>query len=122
MVNRGDGVARPGRKTPRSTENVIAVRAVFVYLDGSPLEPVQQAVPAPTVIVESSPGRWHAYWKTHDCPLEEFTRRQGQLAARFRGDPSVTDLPRVMRLPGFLHRKRDPFLTRVIYPEPEKKP
>jgi hypothetical protein len=39
---------------------------------------------------------------------------QKDLAARFSGDPKVCDLPRVMRLPGFYHRKAAPFLTRII--------
>jgi hypothetical protein len=36
MVNRGDGKGR-------STKNVIGIRALFVDLDGSPLEPVLEA-------------------------------------------------------------------------------
>ncbi|HAB99099.1 MAG TPA: hypothetical protein DCE71_04685 [Parachlamydiales bacterium] len=65
-------------------------------------------------MVESSPGRYHAYWIVRDVPLERFTEIQGVLSARFKGDPKVKDLPRVMRLPGFLHRKGEPFTTRII--------
>src|SRR3546814_16365928 len=32
----------------------------------------------------------------------------------FAGDPKVHDKPRVMRLPGFLHRKSVPFLSRLV--------
>ena len=71
----------------------------------------------PDIVVESSHGRWHTYWKADDCPLEEFTLRQKQIAAKFGSDPKVVDLPRVMRLPGFLHQKGEPFLTHVTYPE-----
>jgi hypothetical protein len=39
------------------------------------------------------------------------------LAHKFNGDKSVSDLARVMRLPGFYHRKTDtPFLTRLVDP------
>ncbi len=104
MVNRGDA---KGRKT----ENVLSVRAVFVDLDGSPLQPVKEAAVKPHIIVESSRGRYHAYWMVSDCALEDFTSVQKALAMRFQGDPSVCDLARVMRLPGFFHRKAEPFMT-----------
>lgn len=42
---------------------------------------------------------------------------QVALAHRFNGDASVKDLPRV-RLPGFFHRKGEPFQTRVVSLEP----
>lgn len=116
MVNKGDGVAHPGSKTCRTTKNVVAVRALFADLDGSPLEPVLNDL-HPDIIVESSPGKWHAYWLTRDCPLEAFSQRQQQIAKKFNADPSVCDLPRVMRLPGFWHQKKTPFMTRITYPE-----
>jgi hypothetical protein len=116
MINRGDGVIHPGRSTCRTKANVVAVRSLFADLDGAPLQPVLAAM-QPDIVVESSRERWHCYWLTDDCPLGEFTLRQQQIAAKFGSDPAVKDLPRVMRLPGFLHQKGEPFLTRVIYPE-----
>lgn len=116
MVNRGDGMATSG-KTCRTAQNVVEVRALFVDLDGAPLEPVLHGGLHPDVIVESSPGKWHAYWFVGGCPLGEFGLRQQQLAEKFEGDASVHDLPRVMRLPGFVHQKATPFLTNIIYPE-----
>lgn len=107
MVNAGDN---KGRKSI----NVIAVRALFVDLDGAPLEPVRAAPLKPNFIVESSPGRWHAYWQVSDCPLADFTPLQKALAACFSGDAKVCDLARVMRIPGFDHRKATPFRSRVI--------
>lgn len=107
MVNRGDGLGR------RAT-NVIEIRAVFIDLDGSPLQPVLASDAQPQIIVESSPGRFHAYWLVTDCALKQFTPLQAALAARFDGDVNVKDLPRVMRLPGFLHQKNQPFLTRIL--------
>ncbi len=108
MVNEGDGTK--GRKA----ENVTRVRCVFVDLDGAPLDPIQSAPLQPHVIVESSPGRFHAYWRVEGCPVSEFRRAQKHLAVMFAGDESVCDLPRVMRLPGFLHRKAEPFRSRVL--------
>ena len=107
MVNEGDGL---GRKVA----NVQRVRALFVDLDGSPIAPVQAASLLPHCVVQSSPGRWHAYWLVADCPLESFKPLQHALAERFNADRKVCDLPRVMRLPGFEHRKAKPFTSRVV--------
>lgn len=106
MVNEGDG---RGRKAG----NVRAVRALFVDLDGEPLAPVESAALAPHLITQTSPGRFHAYWRVTGCALGDFTPMQCALAAKFKGDPSVKDLPRVMRLAGFLHHKAAPFQSRI---------
>ncbi|MGH8603344.1 MAG: DNA-primase RepB domain-containing protein, partial [Gammaproteobacteria bacterium] len=68
--------------------------------------------------MESSPGKYHVYWLVSDCPLESFPPAQKALAAKYGGDPVVHDLTRVMRLPGFFHQKKEPFLTRIIHENP----
>jgi len=99
----------------RKKNNIKRVRAGFGDLDGSPLDPVNAAEVQPHIVVESSPGRYHPYYIiADDMPLEEFEPLQKAIAARFNGDPSVHDLPRVMRLPGFIHRKDKPFLVRIL--------
>ena len=95
----------------RLSANVIRVRSVFVDLDGSPLGPAAEK--APTVIVESSAGKFHCYWFTNDTPLEAFTPMQTNIARILNGDPVTKDLPRVLRVPGFLHQKGDPFETAI---------
>lgn len=107
MVNEGDSI---GRKA----ENVKRIRAYFVDLDGAPLEPVHAAPLPAHCIIETSPRRWHAYWFVENAPLDNFRPVQRMLAERFDADKKVCDLPRVMRLPGFLHRKATPFQTRII--------
>ena len=97
----------------RKAENILRVRALFVDLDGAPIEPLRSAALPPHAIVESSPDRWHGYWRIADCPPGLFKHLQQALATRFGGDSQVCDLPRVMRLPGFTHRKGLPFLTRL---------
>ena len=107
MVNEGDG---RGRKA----QNVVAVRALFVDLDGAPLEPVLAAEEPPHIVVKSSPRRWHPYWLVSGCMPAKFTEYQKALAARFNGDPSVHDRCRVMRIAGFFHRKEAPFRSELI--------
>jgi hypothetical protein len=106
-VNETDGV---GRKA----ENIERVRAVFVDLDGAPLEPVlQNPIVKPQIIVKTSPGKFHSYWLVHGMPLADFASVQKAMLRHFDGDPAIFDLPRVMRLPGFYHRKCDPFLVHI---------
>ncbi len=117
MVNAGDGIVHEGEKSCRTTKSVTRVRANFVDLDGSPLEPVLEGPVAPSVIVSSSPGRWHAYWLVDGEDLEQFTPTQVQLIERFKADLSVKDLPRIMRAPGFLHQKDAPYLVNIVSPK-----
>lgn len=106
MVNEGDG---KGRKA----SNVKRVRAVFADFDGAPIAPLDDIDLKPHIVVESSADRWHAYWLVDGLPLSGFTGMQAAIAARFGADPKVKDLPRVMRVPGFFHRKTSSFLTRI---------
>jgi len=105
----------------RKAENIVRVRAIYADLDGAPLEPVLAARLQPHVIVESSANRFHCYWLVGDgMPLEDFGAVQLAVIERFNSDRSVHDLPRVMRVPGFVHAKvkngirSNPFLTRII--------
>jgi hypothetical protein len=116
MPNEGDGEIKPGAMTCRTQANVIRVRALFVDLDGAPIAPVLESGLPPDWVVRSSPGRWHAYWRVSNCPLGQFATAQVALARRFDGDPAVKDLPRVMRVPGFFHRKSEPFLSALYLP------
>lgn len=113
MVNAGDGRVHAGERTCRATPSVVGVRSCFVDLDGAPLQPVLRGAAKPHIVVASSPNRWHAYWLMKDCPLEKFAVLQAALQSKFDGD-TVKDLPRVMRLPGFIHRKEKPFMSRLM--------
>lgn len=91
----------------RKAENITALRAVFVDLDGEPLPP---SFPLhPSAVVESSPAKFHIYWFLRSGEqLERFSPTQKHLAAFYGGDKSVCDLPRLLRLPGLFHHKREP--------------
>lgn len=105
MVNAGD-------LRGRRAENVVRVTAYFADLDGAPL--LDEYPLPPTAVVESSAGRYHLYWRLTDAPLETFGHVQKHVADLLGGDPKVHDLPRVMRLPGYLHAKGEPFCSRVL--------
>jgi len=102
----------------RKVANIARVRAVFIDIDTPGPAPSLEL--RPHLLVESSPGKWHAYWVVSDCSLDQFKLIQSALSSRYSSDPAVKDLPRVMRLPGFHHLKAKPFLTRIADELPER--
>jgi hypothetical protein len=106
-VNQTDGQGR-------ARENMKRVRAVTLDLDGASLDPVKQCTLKPHIIVESSPGRYHCYWRVKGLALEQFEDVQRAIAKRFDGDPEIAKLTHVARLPGFYHCKRQPFRTHIV--------
>lgn len=110
-VNETDG---KGRKA----ENITRVRAVFADLDNPPpdiLERLRADPLPPSILIESSPGKLHAYWLADGVELAEFKSLQQAIARTWPGsDPTVCDLPRVLRLPGFTHRKGEPQPVKLL--------
>lgn len=96
--------------------DITRVRAVFADFDDpqvirsklSDVNVVRVAGRDPHLVVESSPGKLHFYWRVDGLPVEQFTAVQQAIAARLGADPSVADRSRVMRLPGFIHHKGAP--------------
>ncbi len=109
----------------RETDRIVKVRAYAFDTDGAPLANGNRLGLLPTVIVESSPGRYWVVYLIIDAPLdkETFKRTQKQLAQLVEGDESVCDLPRVMRLPGFVHQKdpNKPFMVQIVHFRPDIK-
>ena len=94
--------------TGRKSENIKRIRAVWQEDDeghGGPFP-----LP-PSLVVESSPGHFHRYWLTaDDWPADEqgradFAAVMERMVASYGSDKNAKDISRVLRLPGFLHRK-----------------
>ncbi len=100
---------------PRRKAHVQRVRAVLLDLD-APQDTLPPFPLEPHLVVESSPGRHHVYWLVEGLPVDQFAPLQKSLARRYQGDPVVSDACRVMRLPGFYHRKDPsrPVMARLI--------
>ena len=116
-INETDG-------TGRQEGNITRIRGAFCEIDrpGGDLEEMKAEASVggklPT-IVESSPGKYHFYLLTdgNNLAKEEFSALQKAFIRkmeRFGPDEAIHDLPRVMRLPGFFHRKGEPFMTRIV--------
>lgn len=102
-VNECDG---KGRKA----SNVRRIRSLFVDFDG--VTPKPSHLP-PSMIIQSANGQ-HWYWLVDDCPVGAFADAQKRLSAYYGSDPVVHDLPRVMRVPGFWHCKREPVMVELV--------
>jgi RepB DNA-primase N-terminal domain len=100
----------------RAATDVVRVRAYFVDLDGTSIDNLNRLPLKPHLVVETSPGKFHAYWLIKSASLEGFKATQKRLAALMEGDEKVCDLPRVMRLPGFPHQKEpnNAFLVQIL--------
>jgi hypothetical protein len=115
MINAGDG---GGRKAA----NVKQLRALFidddcgkVTFDGTGVAPFEKL--SPSVSVQSVHGQHHYFVLVEGEDLSRFTAAQKGLSKYFGTDDAVSDLPRVMRMPGFLHMKDPsrPAPVRLIY-------
>lgn len=100
--------------TGRRNTDIDRVRAYFIDQDHGASELLFSSPQPLDIVVESSPGKHHGYWLTRDVPLKAYADRMRALANRFQGDHAVCHLSRVMRLPGFIHQKREPFLSRIV--------
>lgn len=98
----------------RAKANVTSVRAFFVDFDEDKGQRLPDAwAVTPSMLVRTG-GGWHAYWlAVPGEALDDFTPTQQQLTRALGSDPVPTDLPRVMRLPGFPHLK-DPANPRPV--------
>jgi hypothetical protein len=66
------------------------------------------AVPSPTAILATSPGKYQALWHVDGFDFERQEATLKLLAIAFGGDPACTDCNRVLRIPGFLNCKYSP--------------
>lgn len=88
----------------RRNSDVTRIRAVFADFD-DPNEPVPDMI-APTMVVQTSPGKVHCYWCVEgDFPLADFEVIQRGISQKLGSDPAVHDLARILRVPGFDHTK-----------------
>jgi hypothetical protein len=112
---------RPGSRK-RTKENIRSVRHLYIDIDtdgDARLAALRasDAVPAPTAILSTSPGKYQVLWRVAGFDFERQEQTLKLLAQAFGGDPACTDRNRVLRIPGFFNRKYSPaHLVAVEYP------
>ena len=89
---------KTGNKYPKN-ENITRINHLYIDLDSDHEKPKEFHV-KPTYKVQTSPKGMHAYWKTKEyAPLELFPSLQKDLIDRYKSDPAIHDLRRILRLP-----------------------
>jgi len=99
--------------------NINAIRSFVLDFDNAEadnLKVINSLPLTPSITVETSPNKFHAWFilNENDPRTELFKPIQKALATKYDADINVCDLPRVMRLPNFYHRKSTPFLSKII--------
>jgi RepB DNA-primase from phage plasmid len=97
----------------RTKESIASVRHLYIDIDtdgDARLAALlaSDAVPTPTVILSTSPGKYQVLWRVDDFDFARQEQTLKLLAIAFGGDPACTDCNRVLRIPGFWNRKYDP--------------
>ena len=97
----------------RTKEGMASVRHLYIDIDFDGEARVaalraSDAVPPPTAILSTSPGKYQVLWHVEGFDFEHQETALKQLAYAFGGDPACTDCNRVLRVPGFLNRKYSP--------------
>lgn len=104
MINDTDGQGR-------ERENVTGLRAVFADLDNlntaaAMYHSAMGWALRPHFSVWSSPGKYHIYWLIEPSRLyPEYESVQRKLSRQYDADPTIWDITRVLRVPGFYHLK-----------------
>ncbi len=88
----------------RKTKDIESARVLCVDLDRSvSLEEVKAIKHdfLPSCIVESSPARYHLYWRlSPTVSLQQWAKYQLALACYFKGDQNLASLSKTIRVPG----------------------
>ena len=94
----------------RSEKAISRVRGVHADMDSVSAEELADLIGLlePSIVVESSPGRFQLYWQLSEGeylePAEAKAINQC-LASQHGADPAAVDVSRLLRLPGFKHMK-----------------
>ncbi len=102
-VNELDPNLDPGRK--RTKKMWTRSRAVFMDADIPRDKPRDNFPLEPSIIVSSSPGKYHYYWLTDTDDKEAWQAVQNGIIQTYEGDNNAKDLTRYLRLPGYYHWK-----------------
>lgn len=107
-------------------DSITRINAHFVEMDNGSFDEQQKkidAFPLPPSMVMKTQKSYHVYWfMDSTAKVERFRMIQTQLVKCFDGDPMCVNESRVMRLPGFMHCKKDtPVEVTCVSFHPERK-
>ncbi len=103
--------------TDRRRKKEFAAPIVALWADGDTAS-IPTGNLAPTLVIESSPGRWQGYWKlTQSIDPAAAETLNKRIAALIGADASGFDLTQLLRVPGTPNRKYDdaPTVRTIAY-------
>ena len=128
MVNEGNGKMNASNTACHSSVNVTNLSAIFLdaeLTDGT--DPFDKVISycslsfvEPSLMVKTSKNRYHIYWlldaNTESTPqnIIKWKKIQSYLHSKLSSDRTMTDLPQVLRIPGFKNLKKD-YLVKTIH-------
>jgi hypothetical protein len=97
----------------RTKDCIAEVRHLYIDIDVDGEKRIaalraSDAVPVPSTILSTSPGKYQALWKVEGFDFDQQENALKLLVIAFGGDSACTDRNRVLRVPGFLNRKYEP--------------
>lgn len=101
---------------------ITRINAQFVESDTLNIEEQLERIktfPLPPSMIVKTKKSLHTYWLIKGGDIAKFRILQKRLIAQFDGDSSCVNESRVLRLPGFEHRKGEPYLVECIKFNPE---
>lgn len=102
--------------TERKKTDITRIRALWIDADAAVAHYRDDFPVQPHFIVESSPGKFHYYWRVDD---DRFVLAEevmtSMVDAHPGGDSNAKDVSRLLRLPGALHLKGAPFMSRIVF-------
>jgi len=100
-------------KKRREKDAALPIWALYADIDDAPI-PVGDL--RPSVLIESSPGRYQGFWfsdRALDPTVAEPLNQR--LTIAIGADPSGFDLPQILRPPGSVnHKRKTPFTVRLV--------
>lgn len=120
MVHEGTGRLNEKKTAAHSSENVVALTSLFLDAelpnDRDPLPDIREFCQStglvPHAVIRTSKNRYHVYWllerveKTQKNVLQ-WKRVQAYLHKTLSIDKTMTDLPQILRIPGFRNVKKE---------------
>ncbi len=98
----------------RRVKDMVEPRAVWCDLDKGGLDALRRLPLPPSIVVETSPDKFHAIYTVQGLSWDQFDGIMRRMVFDWGCDPNAIDKSRVLRLPGFLHQKGQPFRSRLV--------
>lgn len=103
---------------PRRISNLKKINSWYVEFDDgdkeAQWEKIKKSPIIPSLVVESARG-YHVYWNAVDATPENYRAIEERIIHKLGADPRVKDLTRVLRAPGYLHQKGEPFEVKIKF-------